>query len=63
MNSQESNLIGDSKGLVEFSLFYGLLQLKIASQDNNEKNDKVNELIVRAKKVSEFASILIDLFI
>jgi hypothetical protein len=63
MNSLESKLLDDSKGLVEFSLFYTLLQLKIASQDNNEKNDKVNELIVRAKKVSEFASILIDLFI
>jgi hypothetical protein len=63
MNSLESKLLDDSKGLVEFSLFYTLLQLKIASQNNNEKNDKVNELIERAKKVSEFASILIDLFI
>jgi hypothetical protein len=63
MNSLESNLIDDSKGLVEFSLFYTLLQLKIVSQDNIERNDKVNELIERAKKVSEFASILIDLFI
>jgi hypothetical protein len=63
MNSLESNLIDDSKGLVEFSLFYTLLQLKIISQDNNEKNDKVNDLIEREKKVSEFASILIDLFI
>jgi hypothetical protein len=63
MNSLESNLIDDSKGLVEFSLFYTLLQLKIVSQDNIERNDKVIELIERAKKVSEFASILIDLFI
>jgi hypothetical protein len=63
MNLLESKLVDDSESLVEFSLFYTLLQLKIASQDNSERNITVSKMIERAKKTSEFASILLDIFI